>query len=207
MPRPRHVRALAHRAGAARGLRSRVHGRARCRLRPVQGRLAEGDRGVSLPLPSGERASVAPLRTALVDGLTLAFREAGAGPALVLLHGIGGSSETWANQLMGLGGRFRVIAWDAPGYGGSDALAAATPGPDDYARALARLLDDRAVARAHIVGQSAGAPIAAAFCRLYAARAASFTFCQGLVGLAGLDPAERDAAVRARLDPFAALGP
>ncbi|MGE0743896.1 MAG: alpha/beta fold hydrolase [Rhodospirillales bacterium] len=150
---------------------------------------------------------MAPLRKARVDGRTIAFREAGAGPALVLLHGIGGASQTWANQLDSFAARFKVIAWDAPGYGGSDDLAHETPSPDDYARALAGLLDKLKVERAHVVGQSAGAPIAAAFCRLFPPRALSFTFCHGLAGTAMLAPEAREAARRARLEPFAALGP
>jgi len=54
----------------------------------------------------------------------ISYREAGAGPALVLLHGIGSSSASWLFQLESLAG-YRLIAWDAPGYGGSAFLSAA----------------------------------------------------------------------------------
>ncbi len=71
-----------------------------------------------------ERISRFPVRTVSVGGRTLAYREAGSGAPLVLLHGIGNQSGSWVQQLESLADRFRVIAWDAPGYGGSDPLAA-----------------------------------------------------------------------------------
>ena len=43
------------------------------------------------------------------------------GPPVLCLHGIGGDRTSFADQLGQLGGR-RVIAWNMPGYGGSDPL-------------------------------------------------------------------------------------
>ena len=45
-------------------------------------------------------------------------------PPLVFLHGIGGAARAWRGQLEAFGGRYRAIAWDMPGYGGSAPLAA-----------------------------------------------------------------------------------
>lgn len=42
--------------------------------------------------------------------------------ALIFLHGIGGAARAWRDQLSHFGGRFRTIAWDMPGYGGSKPL-------------------------------------------------------------------------------------
>ena len=50
------------------------------------------------------------------------FIEAGSGPALVFLHGIGGRAETWRYQLERFADAYHVIALDLPGYGRSDAL-------------------------------------------------------------------------------------
>ena len=44
-------------------------------------------------------------------------------PPLVFLHGIGGAARAWRGQLDSFGDRFRTIAWDMPGYGGSAPLA------------------------------------------------------------------------------------
>ena len=50
---------------------------------------------------------------------------------LIFLHGIGGAARAWRHQLATFGDRFRAIAWDMPGYGGSAPLASVTsrPGP------------------------------------------------------------------------------
>ena len=43
---------------------------------------------------------------------------------LVFLHGIGGAARAWRGQLEFFGDRYRAIAWDMPGYGGSAPLPA-----------------------------------------------------------------------------------
>src|ERR1700712_3240317 len=43
-------------------------------------------------------------------------------PPLVFLHGIGGAARVWRGQLDAFGDRYRTIAWDMPGYGGSAPL-------------------------------------------------------------------------------------
>jgi 3-oxoadipate enol-lactonase len=45
-----------------------------------------------------------------------------AAPSLVFLHGIGGAARSWRNQLDYFGDSYRAIAWDMPGYGGSQPL-------------------------------------------------------------------------------------
>jgi pimeloyl-ACP methyl ester carboxylesterase len=55
-----------------------------------------------------------------VDGLRIAYERVGAGPALVLLHGyVADGQTTWQRQLDELCDEFTVVAWDAPGAGGS----------------------------------------------------------------------------------------
>ena len=66
-----------------------------------------------------------------IAGRTLAWREAGSGDPLVLIHGIGGYSGSWGRQLRTLADSYRVIAWDAPGYGSSTALPPAHPSVAD----------------------------------------------------------------------------
>ena len=71
-----------------------------------------------------------------VNGLRVAYRRAGSGPALVLVHGGLGDSRDWRRQLEGLGDEFTVVAWDAPGCGGSGDAPASYRLPD-YADCLA----------------------------------------------------------------------
>ena len=93
----------------------------------------------------------------------LAWREAGQGTPLVLLHGIGSGSASWAAQLHALSSRYRVLAWDAPGYGGSDPLPQQQPLGDDYAAVLASWLTQIGAAAAIVVGHSLGAIVAASW--------------------------------------------
>jgi pimeloyl-ACP methyl ester carboxylesterase len=147
------------------------------------------------------------LQTTQIAGKTIAWREAGDGDALVLLHGIGGSSESWEEQLNQLSDRYRIIAWDMPGYGGSDGFDSTAPIVDDYVDCLTALLDVRAVNKVHILGQSIAALIAARFCVRNPDRINSYIFAHGLTGLGGLDDDARITAKDGRLEVFEALGP
>ena len=75
-----------------------------------------------------------------VDGLRVAYRRAGAGPPLVLLHGgFGFDSRSWQRQFDSLADEFTVVAWDAPGCGQSDDPPDTFRLPD-YADCLARFI-------------------------------------------------------------------
>jgi pimeloyl-ACP methyl ester carboxylesterase len=91
----------------------------------------------------------------------LAFRRAGAGPPLLLLHGGWSDGRDWQPQLESLSDEFDVIAWDAPGCGGSS-------DPDgpmtiaDYAGAVVDLVDALGVGSVHLCGLSFGGGLALA---------------------------------------------
>ncbi|MDP6953494.1 MAG: alpha/beta hydrolase [Alphaproteobacteria bacterium] len=97
--------------------------------------------------------------TPLGDMLTPAYRMVGEGPETVFfLHGIGGGRTSFDAQIGALGPRYRHLAWDMPGYGGSSPLPEMTfPA---LAQAAIRLLDALHVERAHIVGHSMGGMVA-----------------------------------------------
>jgi len=97
------------------------------------------------------------------DGRVIEYREAGplGAPAIVLLHGVGSSSAGYRAQFAGLSDSFRLIAWNAPGYGASTPLAEPNPTALDYAAALAGFLDGLGLARpAALAGSSWGSVIA-----------------------------------------------
>jgi 3-oxoadipate enol-lactonase len=86
---------------------------------------------------------------------------AGEGPPLVLLHGVGTDHRAFRPQLVRLHKRFRLIAWDMPGYGMSPPLSEMSwPALAD---ALARLLDAQGIERAHVLGHSIGGMVAQEF--------------------------------------------
>jgi pimeloyl-ACP methyl ester carboxylesterase len=60
-----------------------------------------------------------------VGAVKLAVRLWGAGPALMLVHGLGTCSELWVNQVEPLGRDYSVIAVDLRGFGQSDRPQAA----------------------------------------------------------------------------------
>jgi len=76
--------------------------------------------------------------TVLVDGLNIAYREAGSpqNPKLVLLHGFPASSHQYRNLIPALADSFHVIAPDYPGFGNS-----AMPDPASFAYTFDRLAD------------------------------------------------------------------
>ena len=99
------------------------------------------------------------MRTVRIGAREMAYREAGTGPAVLLIHGMAGSSETWEPILEPLGRRARAIAVDLPGHGGST-----NPGGDYSLGAQAACVRDLMIAldveRATIVGHSFGGGVA-----------------------------------------------
>jgi pimeloyl-ACP methyl ester carboxylesterase len=100
---------------------------------------------------------VASRRVRLADPpVAVRVLEVGDGPPLVLVHGSGMSASTWA-PLMPCLGRRRLIAFDLPGFGLSDALDYSGRALREHAVAqLTSLLDALGLERAPIVGTSLG---------------------------------------------------
>jgi pimeloyl-ACP methyl ester carboxylesterase len=131
----------------------------------------------------------------------ISYRETGAGQTLVFLHGIGSSSASWLNQLETLKG-YRLIAWDAPGYGGSDFLEAAQPMPAHYADELHAFLDRLLLKDVVIVANSLGCLMAAAYAAAHPERVRSMILLDPAAGHAGDESKQRE-----RLKQFEELGP
>ena len=93
-----------------------------------------------------------------VSDVRIAYRRAGAGPALVLLHGGMEDSRVWARQLDGLADELTVLAWDAPGCGRSADIPE-TWRLADFSDALAAWLRAIGVERAHVCGLSWGSAV------------------------------------------------
>jgi pimeloyl-ACP methyl ester carboxylesterase len=102
------------------------------------------------------------LRRLVLHGNRVAYRHAGSGPVIVLIHGITSSSETWTRVMPYLTRRFTVIAPDLIGHGQS-----AKPKGDYSLGAHACSIRDLLLAlghdRASIVGHSLGGGIAMQF--------------------------------------------
>jgi 3-oxoadipate enol-lactonase len=76
---------------------------------------------------------------------------------LVFLHGIGGAARAWRSQLETFSARYRAVAWDMPGYGGSSPLARVSIAT--LAAALQDFLQHIAAVKPILVGHSIGGMI------------------------------------------------
>ncbi|MGW0560042.1 alpha/beta fold hydrolase [Streptomyces sp. NPDC003016] len=102
------------------------------------------------------------LRHRTVHGYRRAFRMAGKGRAILLIHGIGDSSDTWRDIMPGLAGDYRVIAPDLLGHGASDKPRADYSLPA-YANGMRDLLGVLGVEKVTLVGHSFGGAVAMQF--------------------------------------------
>jgi pimeloyl-ACP methyl ester carboxylesterase len=150
--------------------------------------------------------ALSPLQTIEVRAVKLAWREAGRGPVLVLVHGIGGSSASWQRQFSDFAATHRVVAWDAPGYGGSSSLAVTPTRVETYAESLVAWLEAIDVQRASFVGHSLGALFIAAASRLRPELLQRAVFLQPVTGNGRLAPDEREAVRQGRIREMVSLG-
>jgi pimeloyl-ACP methyl ester carboxylesterase len=104
-----------------------------------------------------------------IHGYRRAFVHVGQGPALLLIHGIGDSSDTWRGVIPSLARDYTVIAPDLLGHGRSD-KPRADYSVAGYANAMRDLLTVLEIERATIVGHSLGGGVAMQFAYQYPER-------------------------------------
>ena len=101
-----------------------------------------------------------------IHGYRRAFRIAGSGPALLLIHGVGDNSESWETVHAKLAQRFTVIAPDLLGHGESDKPHADYSLPA-FANGMRDLLAVLGIDRVTVVGHSFGGGVAMQFAYQY----------------------------------------
>ncbi|HEX7318293.1 MAG TPA: alpha/beta hydrolase [Pyrinomonadaceae bacterium] len=142
------------------------------------------------PVPQAQKEAV-------VFGQKIKYVDAGSGPVVVLLHGLGGNSTNWAFNTPALAQKFRVVVPDQIGFGQSDKpLINYRVGT--YVDFLDKFLAELKVERVTLVGNSMGGWVAA----LYALRYPSKVERLVLVDAAGFaPPKEFDLNALAGLNP------
>lgn len=115
---------------------------------------------------SAQPAAVPAEKEVTVYGATIRYYEAGQGPAVILLHGLGATKEVWMANLAPLGARYHVFAIDQIGFGRSDKPLL------DYKIAtfsdfLLGFMRSQNLARSTLVGNSLGGWVAADFAVLH----------------------------------------
>jgi 3-oxoadipate enol-lactonase len=145
-----------------------------------------------------------------IGDATLAYEDTGGdGPTVVFVHGLGGSSYGWWNQLAACPARgYRGVAYDQRGAGRSDV----PPGPysvEGWAVDLERLVDALGLGRVALVGHSVGCMVAEHGALRLGERAWALALCGGALGWpdgAGAAFEQRAALARdGRLDEVAAV--
>lgn len=123
------------------------------------------------------------LKHLTLHGDRVAYRDMGEGPAVLLIHGMAGTSATWRAVMPRLAAHSRVIAPDLLGHGES-----AKPRGDyslgAFAVLLRDLLDALGVSRVTLVGHSLGGGVAMQFVHQHP------DYCErlALIGSGGLGP-------------------
>jgi pimeloyl-ACP methyl ester carboxylesterase len=124
-----------------------------------------------------------------VGGLTIAFERSGDGPPVVLLHGGLSDHREWRRQLDGLSDAFSVVAWDAPGCGGSSDPPESFRMPE-YADCLAAFIGSLALEHPHVLGLSWGSTLALELYRRHPSIPRTLVLTAAYAGWAGSLPAE-----------------
>lgn len=152
--------------------------------------------------PAESQDAVSTDKWATVYGQKIHYIEAGSGPVVILVHGLGGDVSNWAPTIGPLSQKYRVIALDQIGFGKSD-----KPLINYRVGTLVDFLDgfykQLGITRASLVGNSLGGWTVAAYAlahpdkvdRLVLVDAAGFAITGDLDPrvVNGLNPSTRDA--------------
>ena len=121
-------------------------------------------------------------------------------PPLVFLHGIGGAARAWRGQLDFFKHRYRTIAWDMPGYGGSAPLP--TVSIAALADALLDFLQQVCAIKPILVGHSIGGMIVQQLLAKHPRIASAIVLAQTSPAFGKPDGDWQQAFIEARLGPL-----
>ena len=122
------------------------------------------------------------LSAASFEGREVYYRSSGAGErTVVLIHGWTCDHTFWDAQAAALSLHYRVLSIDLPGHGKSGVPPEASMTMDNFARAVAAVMDEAKVARASLAGHSLGTPVIRQFARLFPERTESLILMDGSI--------------------------
>ena len=110
----------------------------------------------------------------------LYYEAHGSGFPLVFLHGVGGNHASWFHQITTFAGRYRVVVYDARGFGNSTDPEGL--GRDGFAEDLLALLDALEIPKAVLVCQSMGGGTGLTFTCRHPERVAGLMLADTLMG-------------------------
>lgn len=139
-----------------------------------------------------------------VDGVCLYVIEKGAlsGPAILLIHGLAGSTVTWRKTIPPLTeAGYHVICFDRPPFGLSDKLPQIDYSHQAQADLIARVMDHYKIDRAALIGHSMGANVSLYFALRHPHRLEKLVIVDGAILLPGGPPSF--IGILMRFPPFA----
>ncbi|MDQ6915556.1 MAG: alpha/beta fold hydrolase, partial [Actinomycetota bacterium] len=110
-------------------------------------------------LPNG-RAPLQRVHDVKVGRIRISTLTMGAGPDMLLVHGLGATKSSFFDTAAALSRDYRVHALDLPGFGSSSKPATAPYNPAYFAEAVLGLMDALELDRTHLVGNSLGGRVA-----------------------------------------------
>lgn len=102
-----------------------------------------------------------------LNGVRINWREAGAGDALIFIHGFPFDSSMWDFQLAAVPPGWRFIAPDMRGFGESESSGSGPYTMDTYAEDVVALMDHLGIDQAVICGLSMGGYVALSLAKRY----------------------------------------
>lgn len=128
------------------------------------------------------------------------YAENGEGPPVIFLHGIGGGDASFSDQLKAFSG-FRTIAWNMPGYGGSETQVW-PPSFESLSQALGAFIEALALPAVHLVGHSIGGMVALEHTIRQPDQVATLSIIGSTPSFGGRDESFKEVFLKARLAPL-----
>ncbi len=145
-------------------------------------------------------------RRSTSGGISLLRAGRARGRPLALLHGIGSNAQSFAAMMTAMAPSRPLLAWDAPGYGGSAPLLVEWPTAGDYAAALAGMLDRLEIRSIDLLGHSMGALVAGRFACAFPKRVGRLILASPALGYATKPGEALALPAAARLDAMISEG-
>lgn len=145
-----------------------------------------------------------PLQLARQSYGQLSFRSRGEGETIVFLHGLLGSSKSWAFQFEHFSLNYWMIAWDAPGFGQSEMVPASI---DAYVEALREFVANIGQPKVSLVGHSMGGTVAACFATTFPELVSRLVLSCSHAGYGDPETAPMSAKFESRMREFNEIGP
>jgi pimeloyl-ACP methyl ester carboxylesterase len=145
-----------------------------------------------------------PLQLARQSYGQMSFRSRGDGETIVFLHGLLGSSKSWAFQFDHFSRNFRMIAWDAPGYGQSEMVSASIGA---FVEALREFVANIGQPKVSLVGHSMGGTVAACFAATFPEMVSRLVLSCSHAGYGDPETAPMPAKFERRMRELGEIGP